>query len=72
MADVGGTGLSPVALVGSLKGSGKIVLADGQIAGLDPHTFDAVTRAVDQGLAYRNRPHLRPCEQIPGAAANCP
>ena len=42
--------MSPVALVGSLKGSGKIALGNGQIAGLDPRTFDAVTRAVDQGL----------------------
>jgi len=32
------------------KGSGKIVFADGKIAGLDPHVFEAVTRAVDQGL----------------------
>ncbi len=49
-AEVEGTGLSPVALVGSLKGSGKIALGNAQIAGLDPRTFDAVTRAVDQGL----------------------
>jgi large subunit ribosomal protein L24 len=42
-------GLSPVALIGSLKGSGRIVLTDGQIAGLDPRTFDVVVRAVDQG-----------------------
>jgi uncharacterized protein involved in outer membrane biogenesis len=49
-ADVAGTGLSPVALIGSLKGAGKIVLVDGRIASLDPRTFDAVTRAVDQGL----------------------
>ncbi|HEX9073301.1 MAG TPA: AsmA-like C-terminal region-containing protein, partial [Pseudolabrys sp.] len=55
-AEVEGTGMSPVALVGSLKGSGKIVLADGQIAGLDPHTFDAVTQAVDQGLAIESGP----------------
>ncbi|HET8545896.1 MAG TPA: AsmA family protein [Pseudolabrys sp.] len=45
------TGLSAVALVGSAKGSGKIELTDAQLAGLDPRTFDAVTRAVDQGLA---------------------
>ncbi len=32
------------------KGSGKIELTDAQLAGLDPRTFDAVTRAVDQGL----------------------
>jgi hypothetical protein len=45
------TGLSAVALVGSAKGSGKIELTDAQLAGLDPRTFGAVTRAVDQGLA---------------------
>ena len=45
------TGLSAVALVGSAKGSGKIELTDAQLAGLDPRIFDAVTRAVDQGLA---------------------
>ena len=44
------TGLSAVALVGSATGSGKIELMDAQLAGLDPRTFDAVTRAVDQGL----------------------
>jgi uncharacterized protein involved in outer membrane biogenesis len=49
-ADVEGTGLSPIALVGSLRGSGKIALSDAQFAGLDPRAFDAVTRAVDQGL----------------------
>jgi large subunit ribosomal protein L24 len=50
-ADVEGAGLSPVALIGSLQGSGKLALADAQFAGLDPRAFDAVTRAVDQGLA---------------------
>ncbi len=53
-ADVEGTGLSPVALVGSLKGSAKIKLADGQIVGLDPHIFGAVNSAVDQGLNIDN------------------
>ncbi len=48
--DLAGTGLSPVALIGSLQGSGKIALDDAQFAGLDPRAFDAVTRAVDQGL----------------------
>ncbi len=43
--------MSPVALIGSLQGSGKFALADGRFAGLDPRAFDAVTRAVDQGLA---------------------
>ena len=46
-----GTGLSPVALIGSLQGIGKVTLAESQFAGLDPRAFDAVTRAVDQGLA---------------------
>ncbi len=50
-ADVEGTGLSPVALIGSLQGTGKVALDDAQFAGLDPRAFDAVTRAVDQGLA---------------------
>jgi uncharacterized protein involved in outer membrane biogenesis len=50
-ADVAGSGLSPVALIGSLQGTGKLTLADAQLAGLDPRAFDAVTRAVDQGLA---------------------
>jgi uncharacterized protein involved in outer membrane biogenesis len=49
--DVKGSGLSPVALIGSLQGSGKFTLSDAQFAGLDPRAFDAVTRAVDQGLA---------------------
>jgi len=50
-ADVEGAGLSPVALIGSLQGSGKIALSDAQFAGLDPRAFDAIIRAVDQGLA---------------------
>lgn len=52
--DVVGTGLSPVALIGSLKGSGRVVLVNGRIAHLDPRAFDAVTRAVDQGLIIDN------------------
>ena len=46
-----GSGLSAVAIIGSAKGSGTISLTQAQLAGLDPRTFDAVTRAVDQGLA---------------------
>jgi uncharacterized protein involved in outer membrane biogenesis len=45
-----GSGLSPLALIGSLHGSGKFTLADAQFAGLNPRAFDAVTHAVDQGL----------------------
>jgi large subunit ribosomal protein L24 len=53
-AEVEGAGLSPVALVGSLQGGGKIALSDAQMVGLDPRAFDAVTRAVDQGLSIDN------------------
>lgn len=49
-AEVKGTGLSPIALIGSLQGSGKIAITGSEFAGLDPRAFDAVTRAVDQGL----------------------
>ena len=48
--DVQGTGLSPVALIGSLHGAGTIALTDAEFAGLDPRAFDTVTNAVDQGL----------------------
>ncbi len=50
-AEVDGNGRTPVALIGSLKGSGKIGLTDAQFANLDPRVFDAATHAVDQGLA---------------------
>ena len=49
-AEMKGAGLSPVALIGSLQGNGKLTLSDSQFSGLDPRAFDAVTRAVDQGL----------------------
>ncbi|HSP50480.1 MAG TPA: AsmA family protein [Pseudolabrys sp.] len=49
--NIEGAGLSPVALIGSLQGSGKIALSDAQVAGLDPRAFVVVTRAVNQGLA---------------------
>ncbi len=50
-AEIDGSGLSPLALMGSLQGNGKLALADAQLAGLDARVFDTVTRAVDQGLA---------------------
>ena len=53
-ADLTGTGLSPIALIGSLKGSGKIVLADAKLFSLDARAFDVITRAVDQGLVVDN------------------
>jgi hypothetical protein len=45
-----GSGRSPIALIGSLKGEGTFALRDGNIARFDPAAFDTVTRAVDQGL----------------------
>ncbi|MGN6461939.1 MAG: AsmA family protein, partial [Pseudolabrys sp.] len=45
-----GTGLSPNALVGSLAGSGKVVVDGAQFGALDPHAFEAVMRAADRGL----------------------
>jgi uncharacterized protein involved in outer membrane biogenesis len=45
-----GGGRSPIALIGSLAGTGKFALRDGSIVRFDPAAFDIVTRAVDQGL----------------------
>lgn len=53
-AEVSASGLSPIALIGSLQGSGKVSLADAQFAGLDPRAFDTVTSAVDQGVSIDN------------------
>jgi uncharacterized protein involved in outer membrane biogenesis len=45
-----GTGRSPIALIGSLKGRGTFSLQEGGVQRLDPTAFDAVIRSVDQGL----------------------
>jgi len=45
-----GTGRSPVALIGSLKGGGKFSLQEGGLQRLDPAAFDTIIRSVDQGL----------------------
>jgi uncharacterized protein involved in outer membrane biogenesis len=45
-----GTGRSPIALIGSLKGSGTFALQDGGMQRLDPAAFETVIRNVDQGL----------------------
>jgi large subunit ribosomal protein L24 len=47
---ISGSGMSPVALVGSLGGGGTFRLENGHLARLDPRAFDAVIRAVDEGL----------------------
>jgi large subunit ribosomal protein L24 len=45
-----GSGLSPFALVGSLRGTGAFRIENARLVRLDPSAFDAVIRAVDQGL----------------------
>ncbi len=45
-----GTGLSAVALIGSLGGSATFKLENGRLARLDPGAFEAIVRAADQGL----------------------
>jgi large subunit ribosomal protein L24 len=42
--------MSAVALIGSLEGGGTFTLENGRVARLDPRAFEAVIRAVDQGL----------------------
>jgi large subunit ribosomal protein L24 len=48
--DLQGTGRSPVALIGALKGDGTFTVQDGRIMRLDPAAFAAVIRSVDDGL----------------------
>ncbi|MFZ5690109.1 MAG: AsmA-like C-terminal region-containing protein [Pseudomonadota bacterium] len=45
-----GMGRSPRALVGSLNGTGTLVLDRARIAALDPKVFEIAMRSVDQGL----------------------
>lgn len=45
-----GAGMSAVALVGSLTGGGSFKLENARLVRLDPTAFDAVIRAIDQGL----------------------
>jgi large subunit ribosomal protein L24 len=49
-AKVEGSGLSAVALMGSLAGDGTFKLENGRVVRLDPAAFETVMRAVDQGL----------------------
>jgi hypothetical protein len=48
--EVGGSGLSPAALVGALAGSGSVSVEGGQISGFDPAAIDTTIAAVDHGL----------------------
>ncbi|HSV23460.1 MAG TPA: AsmA family protein, partial [Xanthobacteraceae bacterium] len=60
-AEIQGRGRSPVALIGSLQGNGSFSLEGGRFARLDPSSFEAVIRSVDQGLPIeltRIREHM--------------
>ena len=48
--DLQGTGRSPIALIGALKGDGTFTVQDGQVMRVDPAVFAAVIRSVDDGL----------------------
>jgi large subunit ribosomal protein L24 len=48
--DLHGTGRSPIALVGALRGEGTFTIQDGAIMRLDPSSFATVIRSVDDGL----------------------
>src|SRR6185503_3076576 len=48
--DLQGTGRSPIALIGALKGDGTFTIQDGQVMRVDPAVFAAVIRSVDDGL----------------------
>jgi hypothetical protein len=48
--DLQGTGRSPIALIGALKGDGTFTIQDGQVMRVDPSVFATVIRSVDDGL----------------------
>ena len=54
-ATVEGSGLTPAAFVGSLRGNGRITIEDGEFAGLNPNVFNALTQAVDFGIQADTR-----------------
>jgi hypothetical protein len=49
-AEIEGAGRSPAAFMGSLSGTGAIVLEDGRFFGLNPDVFDTVIRATELGI----------------------
>ena len=55
-ATIEGSGRSPVALMGSLRGSGTFTAENTAIARLDPGAFAAVIRSVDGGLPIEPKP----------------
>jgi uncharacterized protein involved in outer membrane biogenesis len=53
--EIQGAGHSPETLVGSLSGVGSLSLEQSRFLRLDPQSFDATVRAVDQGLAIETK-----------------
>jgi uncharacterized protein involved in outer membrane biogenesis len=53
--EIQGAGRSPETLVGSLSGVGSLTLDQARFLRLDPQSFDATVRAVDQGLAVESK-----------------
>ena len=53
--DIQGAGRSPETLVGSLSGVGTLTLEQSRFLRLDPQSFGATVRAVDQGLAIETK-----------------
>jgi hypothetical protein len=67
-----GAGLSPAAFVGSLQGSGSILIEDAEFVGLNPRVFDALTRAAALGAGYRGSLNLTLAEARDlGSAIGC-
>jgi large subunit ribosomal protein L24 len=64
-----GAGLSPAALVGALRGEGRISLVEGRLARLNPAAFDSVIHAVDRGVPIEAARVSRLAESALAAAA---
>ncbi len=50
-AEMEGAGLSPRALIASLRGAGRVALSDANLSALNSQVFDIVIGAVDRGTA---------------------
>lgn len=48
--NIQGTGRSPIALIGAMKGDGTFTVQDGSIMHVNPSVFAEVIRSVDEGL----------------------
>ena len=68
-AGIEGSGRSPVALMGSLRGSGTFAAEGVGIARLNPGAFEAVMRGVDGGMPIEARPITERLEAALAAGA---